>query len=84
MDTSAFFSLGTLLIIVGVIVVILAVILSSTSRGDREKAKVKGAGVVMIGPIPIIFGTDKKSATTVVALALALTIILIVYYLLVR
>jgi uncharacterized protein (TIGR00304 family) len=84
MDASGFFSLGTLLIIVGVIVVILAVILSSTSRGNGEKAKVKSAGVVMIGPIPIIFGTDKKSATTVIALALALMIILIVYYLLVR
>jgi uncharacterized protein (TIGR00304 family) len=42
------------------------------------KGKVKGAGVIMIGPIPIIFGTDKKSVKSVLALSLALTIALIV------
>jgi uncharacterized protein (TIGR00304 family) len=42
------------------------------------KGKVKGAGVIMIGPVPIIFGTDKKSVKSVLALSLALTIALIV------
>jgi uncharacterized membrane protein len=36
----------------------------------------------MIGPIPIIFGTDKKSVKTVLALALALVIAVIVAMLL--
>jgi uncharacterized protein (TIGR00304 family) len=76
------FALGALLIVVGVLVVVLAFILSS--RGNHDKAQVKGAGVVLIGPIPIIFGTDKKSAATVVALAITLMVIVIVYYLLVR
>ena len=53
-----------------------------------KKPRVKGAGVIMIGPIPIIFGTDKKSVKMVLALALALTIALIitiiVYYWLLR
>jgi len=38
----------------------------------------------MIGPIPIIFGTDKKAVKGVLALALALTvtalIVLVVYW----
>jgi uncharacterized membrane protein len=42
----------------------------------------------MIGPIPIIFGTDKKSVKAVVTLALALTIVFlivtIIYYWLLR
>jgi uncharacterized protein (TIGR00304 family) len=84
MDTSVFFALGTALIIVGIVAVILAIIFSSSRSGEGEKTKVKSAGVVMIGPIPIIFGTDKKSATTVIALAIALMIIWVVYYLLVR
>ena len=54
----------------------------------KAEGKVKGAGVIMIGPIPIIFGTDKKSVKSVLALALALTIALViamvVYYWLLR
>jgi uncharacterized membrane protein len=42
----------------------------------------------MIGPIPIIFGTGKKSVKTVLVLALAVTVALIIgtvlYYLLLR
>lgn len=38
----------------------------------------QGAGVIMIGPVPIIFGTDKKSVKTVLALALALTIVMLI------
>jgi len=81
-DASGFFAVGTLLIVAGIVVVVLAVILASS--GKHEKAKMKGAGLVMIGPIPIIFGTDKKSVMVVVGLAIALMVILIVYYLLVR
>jgi uncharacterized protein (TIGR00304 family) len=82
MDASLLYSLGIILIAVGIIIVILAVLLSV---GKAENVKVKGAGVIMIGPIPIIFGSDKKSVKTVLALALALTIAFIVlYYFLLR
>ncbi len=78
MDVTLLYALATILIVVGIIVVILAVLLSA---GKSENAKVKSAGVIMIGPIPIIFGSDKKSIKTVIALALALTIALIILYL---
>jgi uncharacterized protein (TIGR00304 family) len=82
MDASLLYSLGIILIAVGIIIVILAVLLSI---GKAENVKVKGAGVIMIGPIPIIFGSDKKSVKTIAALALALTIAFIVlYYFLLR
>jgi uncharacterized protein (TIGR00304 family) len=64
------------LIIVGVVVIVAAIILASMS--SAKKGKVQGAGVIMIGPIPIIFGTDKKSVKTVLALALALTIVVLI------
>jgi len=32
----------------------------------------------MVGPVPIIFGTDKESVKTVLVLAIALTVIAIV------
>ena len=76
MDLAIFYALGVVLIVVGIIVIVLAAVLA-TSRGDG-KGKVKGAGVILIGPIPIIFGTDKKSVKTILWLALALTVALIV------
>ncbi len=72
--------LGLALVFVGIIVVVAAVILlSSRSMG---KGKVRGGGAVIIGPIPIIFGTDKKSLTIVVLLSLVLTIVLLVFMIL--
>lgn len=85
-DLTVFYALGTALVIVGIIVIVLAIIL--TSAGSKKGGRVRGAGVIMIGPIPIIFGTDKKSVKTVLVLAVALSvvvlIILIVYYWLLR
>ena len=81
MNAAFFYVLGLAFIVVGFIIIALAIILVSTRGG---KSKVKGAGVVMIGPIPIVFGTDKKSVTVVLVLALALVVALIVYYLLAR
>ncbi len=78
MDVTLLYALAAILVVAGIIVIILAVLLST---GKSENAKVKGAGVIMIGPIPIIFGTDKKSIKTVIALALTLTIALIILYL---
>ncbi len=77
MDVTLLYALATILIVVGIIVVILAVLLSA---GKSENAKVKSAGVIMIGPIPIIFGTDKKSVKAVLALALALMVVVLVFY----
>ena len=68
--------MGFALILVGVFIIVLAVIVLSVRSAG--KSKVRGGGAVIIGPIPIIFGTDKKSLKTVVALSLALTILLLV------
>jgi len=80
------FGLGTALIIVGVLVIAVAIFLLSVKSAG--KGKVRGGGAVIIGPIPIVFGTDKKSLKTVLLLSLALTILLlivmVVYYLLLR
>jgi uncharacterized protein (TIGR00304 family) len=88
MDLAVFYALGVGLIVVGVVVVVLAVILVSTRSAEKGKAKMRSAGVIIIGPIPIIFGTDKKSVKEVLTLALAVTLALIIamilYYLFLR
>ncbi len=76
MDPQIFYALGTALIILGIIIIVAAIIVASV-RG-AAKGKVKAAGIIMIGPIPIIFGTDKKSIKWVLALALALVIAAII------
>ena len=68
------------------LIVVVAVILLSIS--GAKKGKVRSGGAIIIGPIPIVFGTDKKSLKTVLLLSLALTVMLVlamvVYYLLLR
>jgi uncharacterized protein (TIGR00304 family) len=76
LDIAIFYVFGIALIVVGILVIAAATILSY--RGSIKKNKVHGAGVIMIGPIPIIFGTDKKSVKAVLTLALALTIIVLI------
>lgn len=83
-DSAVLHALGIALIFIGVLIIIIALILISVS--GSQKGKFKGGGVILVGPIPIIFGTDKKSLKTVLLLSFALTVVLvvaiIVYYLL--
>ncbi len=85
-DSTALYTFGIALVFVGVLIIIVAVILLSIS--GAKKGKVKGGGAIIIGPVPIIFGTDKESLKTVLFLSLALTVMLVVamimYYLLLR
>jgi uncharacterized protein (TIGR00304 family) len=85
-DSAALYALGIVLVFVGVLIIVVAVILLSIS--GAKKGKVKGGGAIIIGPVPIIFGTDKKSLKTILLLSLALTAMLVVamvvYYLLLR
>lgn len=85
-DSAALYALGITLVFVGVLIILIAVVLLSIS--GAKKGKVRGGGAIIIGPIPIIFGTDKKSLKTVLLLSLALTVMLVVamimYYLLLR
>ena len=85
-DAGVFLALGIALIFVGVLIIVLAVLLLSV--WNVKKGKVKGGGAIIIGPVPIIFGTDRESLRTVLLLSLALTVLLVVamvvYYLLLR
>ena len=56
-------------------IVAIALILLSKSG---KTGKVRGGGAIIIGPIPIVFGTDKQSLKTVLLLSTILTALLIV------
>lgn len=63
--------IGFGLVIIGIVLAIVAVaILAFGSAGSGTNTR--GAGVILIGPIPIIFGTDKNSVKAVMVLAIIL------------
>ena len=41
----------------------------------KAESRIRGGGVIMLGPIPIIFGSDKESAKTAIILAIILMIL---------
>ncbi len=71
MTQDMLFKLGLSLVFVGFITICIAVLLLFL-KGIRGEGRVKGGGVVMIGPIPIVFGTDKESVKTLLLLSMAL------------
>ncbi|HLQ20816.1 MAG TPA: DUF131 domain-containing protein [Nitrososphaerales archaeon] len=68
-------TLGTLFVFAGLAIIFVAMLLSSKpSTGER----VRGGGVVMIGPIPLVFGSDMKWASVAIVLALVLILVTLV------
>jgi uncharacterized protein (TIGR00304 family) len=75
------FAFGLLLALAGFAVGILAFIFALL-RSARGTGQMRGGGVVMIGPIPIVFGTDKESARTLILLAIVLMAVFLLFTLL--
>jgi uncharacterized protein (TIGR00304 family) len=70
--------IGIGIVIVGFVVVFFATAMSGTSSEDGEKrTEVRGGGIIMIGPIPIIFGSDAKWASAAIVLAIVLIVIVL-------
>lgn len=70
-DAALLTALGFLLILTGFIVIFFAVILLLFSSANDEK-KAKGGGAMIIGPFPIVLGTDRKSVKILLALSIIL------------
>lgn len=87
MSDGELFTFGFTLILVGVALLILAAFMMAM-RGKGGSSETKATGVIMIGPVPIIFGSDKKNAKTLMLLGTILTALLVagmlIYYWLLR
>jgi len=74
-------NIGFILIILGFVLAFIAVILLAfKSRGTSGQTR--SAGILLIGPIPIIFGSDKQSARVLMVLAVLLIAIVLIFMLL--
>jgi uncharacterized protein (TIGR00304 family) len=80
-DWTSINALGFILVIAGFVMVFLASILF-VLKSTKTKADAKGGGVVIVGPVPIVFGTDKESVKTLLILAILLIASLIIFMLL--
>jgi uncharacterized protein (TIGR00304 family) len=67
---------GIAVIFFGFVVVLLATVASGNPSGEGERrSEVKGGGVILIGPIPIVFGSDAKWASIAIVLAIVLIVL---------
>ena len=82
MEVETLYPLGLFLIFAGVIIILVAVVLSFILRIKKEdgKTEVKGGVAIILGPFPLVFGTDQRSLKTVLVLSMILTLVTVVFY----
>ena len=66
---------GIAVVVFGMLLIFVGTALQASSKTGDEKTEIKSGGVILIGPIPIIFGTDKGSIVTAVILAIFLMVV---------
>lgn len=67
-----------MLILAGFLLALVALAVPSL----RGNAKSQGGAVIIIGPFPIVFGSSKQAAWSMLALALLLLVILMAFFML--
>ncbi len=81
-------TIGMVMIVLGLFIIVFWGISHSISQNGRsedsieavpetKQGKIRGGGVVMIGPIPVVFGTDKKYVLIAMLMAILLMVLAI-------
>ncbi len=82
--------LGITLVFIGALLIFVDVVRrTSVSRDVKSERRVDVGGAVIVGPIPIVFGSSRGITKAMLILAIVLTVLVMVltvmnYYLLVR
>ena len=74
--------LGVLLTFAGIVIIAVAFFLMFSKQSGE--GRVQGGGAVLIGPIPVVWGTDKRWIFVAIALLLIIMLVNFVTPLLVR
>ncbi len=77
---------GIILIVLGLFLAVFWFIMRSvqaeheneSAEPEKKGTKIKGGGVIMIGPIPIVLGSDRRFALIVMILAIVILLLMIV------
>jgi len=67
-------AVGLVLIFAGIIVAFFGVLLMFF-KGVRVRGRTRGGALIMIGPIPVVFGTDKETIEVLLVLSVVLMIL---------
>jgi len=91
-DWSLLVTIGIIFMILGFLLLAIGMIGSITGNGTDEEnkihvqdtteasgGKVKGGGIILIGPVPIVFGTDKRYTILMIILAIVLTLLAMIF-----
>lgn len=78
-DLSFLIIFGIASIILGFFLVALGM-MRSIQESESSAEKVKGGGIILIGPIPIVFGSDKRYALILMILAVVLMLLALALY----
>ncbi|MGB8216537.1 MAG: TIGR00304 family protein [Candidatus Methanoperedens sp.] len=81
-DWTFLITAGSFLLILGFLLVAFGMMSKEGMEEERpeemsKEIKVKGGGVIFIGPVPVVFGTDKKYALLMMILAIVLMLLAI-------
>ncbi len=68
------FNAGFMVFILGFLLIFISIIIFMV-EGIRGRGKVKGGGLILIGPIPIGFGTDRETFKWMIILAVVIIIV---------
>ncbi|MDO8869770.1 MAG: TIGR00304 family protein [Methanobacteriaceae archaeon] len=82
---STLVNIGFFVVVAGILLIFLGSMIQSTSSENTKESsnsEIKTGGVILIGPIPIIFGNDKNMLVTSVILGVIL--MLVAYFLFYR
>jgi len=69
-------SVGFGFILLGIGLIILGMILSSSGTG--QSGQIQGGGIILIGPVPIIFGTSTEMLLPLIIIAIIFMILMFV------
>ena len=70
------------LILLGIVLIILGMFILMLSLWRAGEGRGEAGGVVIVGPVPIVFGTSQRVAATVTVLAVVLTVVTLLLFLL--
>ncbi|MEZ0248480.1 MAG: DUF131 domain-containing protein [Thermoproteus sp.] len=78
-------ALGMGLFLLGIFLMFLAFLLEARRSAEEksgERQEAEAGGVIIVGPVPIVFGTNQRIAKIVLVLAIVLTVLVLVLFLL--
>ncbi len=70
------------LILLGIVLIILGMFILMLSLWRAGEGRGEAGGVVIVGPVPIVFGTSQRIAAMVMVLAIVLTVVTLLLFLL--